>query len=197
VPDRESSRWPLTLSRGYALQVVSPGGFTGGVTAENVLTQRHARYPALADLCRALHLVEKQGLGVDRMYRDMVVLGYRPPLIVEEPGPRVRTRLAGGPPVVPVVNLMSTVRPEPRPLVVPLERWSKPPSPAHPSGGSERANHQDLVMTFNLPSASLDALRRATRRSKARPVVGSEGWEVLVNLGRDHKALRQLVGVGI
>lgn len=97
-----------------ALKVVSPGGFTGGVTAENVLTQRHARYPALADLCRALHLVEKQGLGVDRMYRDMVVLGHRPPMIVEEPGPRVRTRLVGGPPVVPVVNLMSTIRPEPR-----------------------------------------------------------------------------------
>jgi ATP-dependent DNA helicase RecG len=79
-----------------------------------VLTQRHARYPALADLCRALHLAEKQGLGVDRMYRDMVVLGHRPPMIVQEPGPRVRTRLAGGPPVVPVVNLMPAVRPEPR-----------------------------------------------------------------------------------
>jgi ATP-dependent DNA helicase RecG len=97
-----------------ALQVISPGGFTGGVTAANVLTRRHARYPALADLCRALHLVEKQGLGVDRMYRDMIVLGHRPPMIVEEPGPRVRTRLAGGHPVVPVVNLMSTIRPEPR-----------------------------------------------------------------------------------
>ena len=97
-----------------ALQVISPGGFTGGVTAANVLTRRHARYPALADLCRALHLVEKQGLGVDRMYRDMIVLGHRPPVIVEEPGPRVRTRLAGGQPVVPVVNLMSTIRPEPR-----------------------------------------------------------------------------------
>jgi len=97
-----------------ALQVVSPGGFTGGVTAENVLTQRHARLLTLEDLCRALHLADKQGLGVDRMYRDMVVLGHRPPMIVEEPGPRVRTRLAGGPPVAPVVNLMSTVRPEPR-----------------------------------------------------------------------------------
>ena len=102
------------IAEDSALQVSSPGGFTGGVTAENVLTQRHARYPALADLCRALHLVEKQGLGVDRMYRDMVVLGHRPPMIVEEPGPRVRTRLVGGPPVVPVVNLISTVRPEPR-----------------------------------------------------------------------------------
>jgi ATP-dependent DNA helicase RecG len=102
------------IEKDSALQVVSPGGFTGGVTSENVLTQRHARYPALADLCRALHLVEKQGLGVDRMYRDMVVLGHRPPMITEEPGPRVRTRLVGGPPVVPVVNLISTVRPEPR-----------------------------------------------------------------------------------
>jgi hypothetical protein len=52
-------------------------------------------------------------------------------------------------------------------------------------------------MTFTLPSASLDPLRRATGWSKARPVVGSEGWEVHVNLGRDHKALRQLAGVGI
>jgi len=35
-------------------------------------------------------------------------------MIVEEPGPRVRVRLVGGPPVVPVVNLMSTILPEPR-----------------------------------------------------------------------------------
>ena len=97
-----------------ALQVVSPGGFPSGITADNVLTQRHARYPALADLCRVLGLVEKQGLGVDRMYRDMVVLGHRPPLIVEEPGPKVRARLVGGAPVVPVMALITTIRPEVR-----------------------------------------------------------------------------------
>lgn len=97
-----------------ALQVISPGGFPRGITADNVLTQRYARYPALADLCRALGLVEKQGLGVDRMYRDMVVLGHRPPLIIEEPGPKVRARLVGGAPVVPVMALMSTILPETR-----------------------------------------------------------------------------------
>lgn len=102
------------IAEDSVLQVVSPGGFVGGITADRVLTQRYARYPALADLCRALHLVEKQGLGVDRMYRDMVVLGHRPPLIIEEAGPKVRTRLSGGPPVVPVMRLMSTIRPEPR-----------------------------------------------------------------------------------
>lgn len=42
-----------------ALQVVSPGGFVGGITAGNLLTERYARHPALADLLRALRLVEK------------------------------------------------------------------------------------------------------------------------------------------
>lgn len=94
------------------LEVVSPGGFSGGVTAENVLTQRHARYPALSDLFRALRLVDRQGVGVDRMYREMIVLGHRPPYISEQPGPRVRTVLTGGPPVVPVVALVESIRPE-------------------------------------------------------------------------------------
>jgi len=94
-----------------ALQVVSPGGFVGGVSADNALTQRYARYPALADLFRALRLVDKQGMGVDRMYREMIALGHRPPTLVEEPGPRVRARLVGGQPVVPVMNLLSRIVP--------------------------------------------------------------------------------------
>jgi ATP-dependent DNA helicase RecG len=106
-----SVTWIDTDSR---LEVVSPGGFTGGVTAENLLTQRHARHPALADLFRALRLVDKQGVGVDRMYREMIVLGHRPPQITEQPGPRVRAVLAGGAPVVPVVTLIQAIRPEVR-----------------------------------------------------------------------------------
>lgn len=94
-----------------ALQVIGPGGFTGGVTAETVLTQRYARHPALADLFRALNLVEKQGMGVDRMYRELVALGHRPPVIVEEDGPRVRTRLVGGRPVIPVMALTGRIEP--------------------------------------------------------------------------------------
>lgn len=94
-----------------ALVVISPGGFVGGVSADNVLTQRYARYPALADLFRALRMVEKQGLGVDRMYREMIALGHRPPVIREEPGPRVRVRLAGGEPLVPVMNLVGRIEP--------------------------------------------------------------------------------------
>ncbi len=94
-----------------SLTVVSPGGFVGGVTADNVLTQRYSRSPALADAVRALGLVDKQGIGVDRMYREMVTLGHRPPLLAEDPGPRVRTRLVGGPPVIPIMRLTSRIQP--------------------------------------------------------------------------------------
>ena len=97
-----------------ALTVISPGGFVGGVTPENVLTQRFSRSPALADAVRALGLVDKQGIGVDRMYREMVTLGHRPPLLTEEPGPRVRARLVGGQPVVPVMRLASRIQPAAR-----------------------------------------------------------------------------------
>jgi ATP-dependent DNA helicase RecG len=111
APEPTTITWIDADSR---LEVISPGGFTGGVTAENVLTQRHARYPALSDLFRALRLVDKQGVGVDRMYREMIVLGHRPPQISEQPWPRVRTVLVGGAPVVPVVTLVESLRPEVR-----------------------------------------------------------------------------------
>lgn len=94
-----------------SLDVVSPGGFAGGVTADSVLSARFSRNPALADLARALGLVERQGIGVDRMYRELVSLGHRPPLIREEPGPWVRTRLVGGAPLVAVMTVMAAVDP--------------------------------------------------------------------------------------
>lgn len=104
-------RW---LSLDSTLEVRSPGGFTGGINPSNVLSNRHARYPALADLFRALSLVEKQGLGVDRMYTAMIPLGHRPPTIVETPGPHVMCTLAGGDPVAPVEALFLAIRPLPR-----------------------------------------------------------------------------------
>lgn len=94
-----------------AVTVVSPGGFVGGVRPTNALTARYARSPALADLFRAMRLVEKQGLGVDRMVRELVSLGHRPPRLGEQPGPCVRVRPLGGEPVVPVLELVSRVEP--------------------------------------------------------------------------------------
>ncbi|HUY57516.1 MAG TPA: DUF5635 domain-containing protein [Candidatus Micrarchaeaceae archaeon] len=93
------------------LTITSPGGFSGGINESNVLTNRHSRYPALSDLFRALGLVDKQGIGVDRMYREMISRGHRPPHIRELDGPRVQTILVGGTPVVPVMHLMASIRP--------------------------------------------------------------------------------------
>jgi ATP-dependent DNA helicase RecG len=97
-----------------SLDVVSPGGFAGGVTSESVLSARYSRNPALADLARAMGLVERQGIGVDRMYREMVSLGHRPPAIRQEPGPQIRTRLVGGRPLSAVITSIAAVTPEGR-----------------------------------------------------------------------------------
>nr|WP_322754630.1 DUF5635 domain-containing protein [Frankia sp. Cas3] len=107
-PDPVTVIW---FDHDHVLEVESPGGFAGGVTQDTVLSRRYARYPALSDLCCALRLVEKQGVGVDRMYREMISLGHRPPRIIEIAGPAVRTRLTGGTPVVPVMSLMESVQP--------------------------------------------------------------------------------------
>lgn len=108
---------PTTLTwidADFRFEVVSPGGFTGGITEDSVLSRRHARYPALSDLLRALRLVDRQGIGVDRMYREMITIGHRPPLIQERPGPEIRTALTGGRPDVPVLDLVGAIRPEVR-----------------------------------------------------------------------------------
>lgn len=93
------------------LIVRSPGGFPAAITAANVLSNRAARYPALADLYRAIRLVDKQGVGVDRMYQSMIALGHRPPVIDEVAGPFVETTLVGGQPVLPVLELMNQIVP--------------------------------------------------------------------------------------
>lgn len=96
------------------LIVRSPGGFFGAINEDNVLSNRAARYPALADLFRAIGLVDKLGIGVDRMYQSMIVLGHRPPQIHLVDGPFVECTLVGGEPVYPVVDLVSRIIPEER-----------------------------------------------------------------------------------
>lgn len=96
------------------LIVRSPGPFMPAISAANVLSNREARYPALADLYRAIGLVDKQGVGVDRMYQSMITLGHRPPEIIEVPGPYIETTLVGGQPELPVLDLVSRIVPTPR-----------------------------------------------------------------------------------
>lgn len=58
------------------LEVTSPGGFIGGITPENVL--RHPpvhRNELLARAFQAIGLVNRVGLGVDRIYEGLLKLG--------------------------------------------------------------------------------------------------------------------------
>ncbi len=58
------------------LVVSSPGGFIGGVRPDNIL--RHAparRNPLLAEVFRTTGLVNRAGMGVDRIYEELLKLG--------------------------------------------------------------------------------------------------------------------------
>ena len=58
------------------MEITSPGGFIGGVTAQNIL--RHPpvrRNPLLADVLQTIGLVNRLGLGVDRIYEESLSLG--------------------------------------------------------------------------------------------------------------------------
>jgi ATP-dependent DNA helicase RecG len=62
------------------LEVTSPGGFIGGVTPENIL--RHPpvrRNPLLATVLQTAGLVNRAGVGVDRIFDDLLRLGKAPP----------------------------------------------------------------------------------------------------------------------
>ncbi|WP_341721104.1 ATP-binding protein [Micromonospora sp. FIMYZ51] len=80
------------------LVVASPGPLVFGVTVENILTTTsRPRNPLLASAVRMLGLAEEAGVGVDRMYREMVRVGHQPPRYLEE-ADRVTVTLLGGAP---------------------------------------------------------------------------------------------------
>ncbi len=104
---------PTTVEHvGDELVVTSPGGFIGGVKPSNIITHPSApRYRSLAEAMASLRLAEREGIGVDRMIRDMLALGHSEPSIAETPGPYIRVALLGGDPSESVVNFLSEVVP--------------------------------------------------------------------------------------
>ncbi|GGC79173.1 transcriptional regulator [Tersicoccus solisilvae] len=81
---------------GRTLRVTSPGGFFGGVNESNIITHpSQSRNPALAQLLADLRVAEREGIGVDRMVREMIRVGHQQPLIREIEGPYVRASLVG------------------------------------------------------------------------------------------------------
>jgi ATP-dependent DNA helicase RecG len=62
------------------LEISNPGGFPGGITPENILRhQPKRRNPLLAEALAKLGLVERAGVGVDKMYQLMLKHGKELP----------------------------------------------------------------------------------------------------------------------
>lgn len=58
------------------LEITSPGGFIGGVTPQNILRHPPARRnPLLADVFQKAGLVNRAGLGVDRIFEELLRIG--------------------------------------------------------------------------------------------------------------------------
>lgn len=91
------SRSPTVVEQvGRTLRITSPGGFFGGVNESNIITHpSQSRNGALTQLLADLRIAEREGIGVDRMVREMVRIGHQPPDIREISGPFVRTSLVG------------------------------------------------------------------------------------------------------
>lgn len=88
---------PTTVEHiGRTLRVTSPGGFFGGVNSSNIITHpSQSRNRALTELFAVIRVAEREGIGVDRMVREMLRLGHRSPVIEELKGPFVRVSLVG------------------------------------------------------------------------------------------------------
>lgn len=104
---------PTTVEHiGDELVVTSPGGFIGGVRPSNIITHPSVpRYRSLAEAMATLRLAEREGIGVDRMIRDMLALGHAEPSIAETPGPYIRVALLGGDPSESITGFLRQVVP--------------------------------------------------------------------------------------
>ena len=100
---------------GHTLRVTSPGGFYGGVRSDNIINHPPvSRNRELSGLLATLRIAERQGVGVDRMYADMIRYGHPVPAIDELDGIAVRTVLAGERPDMGWVEWIARVEPDPR-----------------------------------------------------------------------------------
>lgn len=61
------------------LEIISPGGFPTGISAENILKKQSPRNRRIAEACGRCDLVERSGQGADRMFEEMIREGKPTP----------------------------------------------------------------------------------------------------------------------
>lgn len=106
-------RRPVTVEHSpQQIVIVSPGPLVAGITPENILTHPpRPRFPSLAAAMRSMGLAEQYGLGVDRMFKEMIRSGRSVPSVAvsESPAPETTVRFVGGPPNSRIVKFVSSL----------------------------------------------------------------------------------------
>jgi ATP-dependent DNA helicase RecG len=102
---------PVTVEHSpQSLMITSPGPLVAGITPENILTHPpRPRFPSLASAMRAMGLAEQYGLGVDRMFKEMIRSGRTVPVLTVSEGelPETTVRFSGGPPNSRIVKFVA------------------------------------------------------------------------------------------
>jgi ATP-dependent DNA helicase RecG len=62
------------------LEVQSPGGLGGNLTVDNIAYEQYTRNPHIMRLLEDYGYVERRGLGVDQMIREMAAASLEPPI---------------------------------------------------------------------------------------------------------------------
>lgn len=82
----------------YELTIRNPGGFPEGVNAANLLwVGPKPRNPTLADAFKRIGLAERRGRGIERIFREVLSLGRRPPDYTQSTATEVKVVFYGGP----------------------------------------------------------------------------------------------------
>ena len=96
-----------TESSSDVFKVISPGGLLPGISITNLITTpSRPRNPNLADAFRTLGLAEKEGVGIDTIYREMMKEGHPEPEITEQDGALI-VRLSGGLPGLRILEFFT------------------------------------------------------------------------------------------
>lgn len=98
VQHRDYSSQSAVFVKHYAdrLEISNPGGFLAGITPENILRQdSHPRNRRLTEALRRIGLVERAGVGIQRMFYAQLSAG-KPPPEYQSSGASVRVALYDG-----------------------------------------------------------------------------------------------------
>ena len=77
------------------LDIISPGGFPVGISAENIIYKQSPRNRRIAEACARCGLVERSGQGADRMFEEMIREGKARPDFTGTDDYEVRLVLSG------------------------------------------------------------------------------------------------------